>query len=64
MKTMDISTMRKQLGAMRLTVVEKETGLSYFKLLNMRNNPDADPKASDLKKLSDYLMKFGGATDE
>ena len=64
MKTMELSTMSKQLGAMRLAVVEKETGLSYFKLLNMRDNPDADPKASDLKKLSVYLMKFGEATDE
>ena len=61
---LELETMRKQLGAMRLAVVEKETGLSYFKLLNMRDNPAADPKSSDLKKLSDYLTGCGGATDE
>ena len=61
---LELEYMRKQLGAMRLAVVAEDTGLSYFKLSNMRDNPAADPKLSDLKKLSDYLTGFGGAADE
>ena len=55
---MGLDVMRKELHDRRLHVVSEETGISYGILLNIRDNPLANPKYRDALALSDYLVRL------
>lgn len=52
---LELERVREALKRVRLDVVSEETGLSYTTIINIKNNPKANPTVNTIKALSRYL---------
>lgn len=58
---MTVEAIKQALKDRRISLVSKATGLHYNTLRDIRDNPNADPKASTIKAISEYLAEQNNA---